>query len=48
MEQIDDGWDGLDVQGCHQAMGINLTGNLPVHLGKVACKFGGISTARLT
>ena len=45
-EQIKDGRDGLVILGCHQAMAVNLTSNLPIPLGKSACKFDGISTAR--
>jgi hypothetical protein len=47
MEQINNGLDGLGILGCHQAMVVNLTVNLPIPLGKSAYKFGGILTARL-
>ena len=42
MEQIGDGQDGLDVMGCHHAMAMKLTGDLPIPLGKVACKSGDL------
>ena len=47
MEQINNGWDGLVILGCHPAMAVNLIVNLSIPLGKSACKFGGILTARL-
>ena len=46
-EQTDDGRDGLVVLGFHQAMVVKLTSNLPIPLGKVACKSGDLSAARL-
>jgi hypothetical protein len=45
-EQIDDGRDGPVVLGCHQGMAVKLTGDLPIPLGKVACKSGDLSVIR--
>jgi hypothetical protein len=48
MKQIDDCQDGLVVvQGCHQAMAVKLTGDLPIPLGKVTCKSGDLLAARI-
>ncbi len=46
-EHIDNGRDGLDVPGCHHAMVVKLTVDLPIPLGKVACKSGDLYAARL-
>ncbi len=46
MEQIGDGQDGLVVLDCHEATAVNLTSDFPIPLGKSACNFGGILTAR--
>ena len=32
-EEINNGWDGLVVLDCHQAMVVNLTSDLPIPLG---------------
>jgi hypothetical protein len=42
MEQIDDGRDGLVVTGCHHVVAVRLSGDLPIPLGKVACKSGDL------